>query len=214
MNLAEAGLALTLFAHQIPEVSRLVWAQECLAQKLKSHEQDEAVVALSRSFLIFRSMGGASGIPWAVACFQQPDFLKLLTTVPGCFSQLERKRTHASMLRRLARKLLRMPGRSDAALSGTHALLALATPVGARRAATALVYVFDSAVIEVLGPGRAALPEILVLDLLDAFQVCKVPLVVRGSKVACASGFNSQNAATQFLVWAMGTGRWEEPVSI
>ena len=34
-NLAQAGIALTLFPHQIPEVSRLVWTQEYLVQKLE-----------------------------------------------------------------------------------------------------------------------------------------------------------------------------------
>ena len=71
---------------------------------------------------------------------------------------------------------------------------ALATPAGARRAAAALIDVFDRAVIEVLGPCQDALSEFMVLDLLDAFHVCKVPLAVQGPKVACASGFTRQHA--------------------
>ena len=206
-NLAEAGMALTLFTHQIPEVSRLVWAQEYLAQRLEGHERMEAVVALSRSFLILRLVSGASGIPWVASCLQQPGFLNLLTTVSECESQLERKRVHASILKKVATKLLRMRGRDHAIVTGTRALSALATPAGARLAAAALIYVFDRAVLEVLGPCQDALSEFMVLDLLDAFHVCKVPLAVQGPKVACASGFTRQNAATQFLVWAMSTSR-------
>ena len=167
-------MALKLFAHQIPEVARLVWAQECLAQRLEGHERSQVVVALSRSFLIFRLVQGASGISWAVACLQRPGFLELLTTVAGSHSQQDRKRVHASILRKLATKLLRIHrlgnvgGIGDfegrhAGFSGIHSLSALATAGGAGRAAAALVYAFDRAVIEVLGPGRAALAEILVL---------------------------------------------------
>ena len=75
-NVAGAGMALKLFAHQIPEVARLVWAQECLAQRLEGHERSQVVVALSRSFLIFRLVQGASGISWAVACLQRLGFLR------------------------------------------------------------------------------------------------------------------------------------------
>ena len=94
-----------------------------------------------------------------------------------------------------------------AGLSGAHALIALATAEGSRRAASVLVYALDNAVAAVLGPSQSAIPEKLILDFLDSLEYYQVPLAIRDGSFVCARGYNSQNACMQFLVWAMATGR-------
>ena len=69
------------------------------------------------------------------------------------------------------------------------------------------MHAFDSAVAAVLGPSQSALPENLVLDLLGSLEYYQVPLAIQNGSFVCARGYNSQNACSQFLVWAMATSR-------